>query len=82
MNAALEEFVTNHPSFRILDMRNIIHSSDDVTDNIRHYQRKKYVEMAQALSKILLGDNTDISQEHFIDSMRYVFKKIVMWLKK
>lgn len=82
MNAALEEFVASHPSFRILDMRNIIHSSNDVTDNIRHYQRKKYVEMAQALSKILLGDNTDISQDRFIDTMRYAFKKIVMWLKK
>jgi hypothetical protein len=82
MNAALEEFVASHPSFHILDMRNIIHSSNDVTDNIRHYQRKKYVEMAQALSKILLGDNTDISQDRFIDTMRYAFKKIVMWLKK
>ena len=82
MNVALEEFVANHPSFHILDMRNIIHTTDDVTDNIRHYQRKKYVEMAQALSTILFGDNTAINYNSFIDSMRYALKKIVMRIKK
>ena len=82
MNVALEEFVANNPSFQILDMRNIIHTTDDVTDNIRHYQRKKYVEMAQALSTILFGDNTAINYNSLIDSMRYALKKIVMRIKK
>ena len=62
-------------------MRNIITSTDDVTDNIRHYQRKKYVEMAQALSTMLLGDNA-VVHGCFIDTMRYALKKAIIWIKK
>lgn len=81
MNAALEEFVATHPSCRILDMRSIIHSTDDVTDNIRHYQRKKYVEMAQALSIMLLGNNATITRESFFNLVRYALKELKKKIK-
>jgi FkbH-like protein len=52
-NAVLERTVATLPNTEISDVRPVIASSDDLTDNIRHYSRRAYFELANHLSTTL-----------------------------
>jgi len=49
MNAALDEVVADLPNARVCDVRQFITSADDVTDHLRHYQRRHYLTMAEEI---------------------------------
>ncbi|MBG8554809.1 hypothetical protein [Hymenobacter guriensis] len=50
MNQALAAFVASAPNCFIIDVREFVHSSDHVTNNLRHYQRQQYRTLAQHLA--------------------------------
>ncbi|UYZ60578.1 hypothetical protein [Hymenobacter latericus] len=53
MNRALEEFVERTPHCYLIDVREIVHTRADVTNNIRHYQRPHYKALAEKLAEVL-----------------------------
>lgn len=59
MNIELEKVVDEFNNVTLLDVRHVVTSSDDITDNIRHYRRVKYFELSNKLSDILnISKNT------------------------
>ena len=53
LNRAIDEFVAAHGgNTHLLDMRRIVTRREQLTDNIRHYQRDVYWRMAQELMRI------------------------------
>lgn len=53
MNAALAEFVASAANCYLLDVRPLIQSRADVTNNLRHYQPRHYRALAQQLAQQL-----------------------------
>ena len=60
MNKALDEFIKDSKNTYLLDVRNIINDTNQLTDNIRHYNREVYKEISKELL-ILLKSNFDSS---------------------
>ena len=56
MNRALEEVVAELPNAVILDVRKFISSREDMTDNILHYRRRIYLQIADALREMVEGN--------------------------
>lgn len=56
LNRALEEVVAELPNAEILDVRRFISSRDDMTDNILHYRRRVYLQIAIALRELVEGN--------------------------
>ena len=54
-NSVIDSFIENHPRAVLCDMRKIIISSDLLTNNIRHYKRTVYYNMANELASIIYG---------------------------
>jgi FkbH-like protein len=52
-NQALEQAVVDMPNTSICDVRLIITQRDDLTNNIRHYSRRAYFELARQLTEEL-----------------------------
>ncbi|MBR4825412.1 MAG: HAD-IIIC family phosphatase [Spirochaetaceae bacterium] len=55
-NAVIDSFIKDHPRACLCDMRKLITSSDLLTNNIRHYKRTVYYNMANELTSIIYGD--------------------------
>ena len=53
MNAALAEFVAGAKNCQLLDVRPLIQTRADVTNNLRHYQPRHYRALAQQLAAAL-----------------------------
>jgi hypothetical protein len=53
MNAALAEFVAGADNCFVLDVRPLIQTPADVTNNLRHYQPRHYRALAQQLAEAL-----------------------------
>lgn len=53
MNAALTEFVAGAANCFVLDVRPLIQTPADVTNNLRHYQPRHYRALAQQLAEAL-----------------------------
>jgi hypothetical protein len=49
----VDGFVEEHDNVYLLDMRQIVKSRGDLEDNIRHYKRHVYYEMAENLVSII-----------------------------
>ena len=58
MNKALDEFIKDSKNTYLLDVRNIVKDTNQLTDNIRHYNREVYKEISKELL-ILLKSNFD-----------------------
>lgn len=50
-NDALDKLAVELPNVRICDVREFIHTPDDVTFNIRHYSRKSHLSLAESLAR-------------------------------
>lgn len=61
MNRALEGVVAEIPNATICDVREFVLSREDLKDNIRHYTRESYLQMAESL-KVLVGDDLELEQ--------------------
>jgi FkbH-like protein len=61
MNEALEQVVAELPATVICDVREFVTSTDDLLDNLRHYNRQTYLRMAESL-KALAGEELRIEQ--------------------
>ena len=57
-NQVVDNFVRKYDNVLLLDIRRIVKSVEQVTDNIRHYRRDVYFEMAEQLAK-LINDYTN-----------------------
>jgi FkbH-like protein len=49
-NLALQQAVEGSPNTVILDVRTVVTSRSDLTDNIRHYSRRVYLELAKQVA--------------------------------
>jgi FkbH-like protein len=56
MNQALDEVVGELPNASILDVREFITSRSDFTDGPRHYRRRVYLQMAEAIRDLVADD--------------------------
>jgi FkbH-like protein len=56
MNLALDEVVAELPNAAVCDVRKFVASPEDITDNIRHYNRQTYLRMAAALTELVKSD--------------------------
>jgi FkbH-like protein len=65
MNGALDEVVDEIPNAVVCDVRPFVVSTDDLTDNLRHYTRQTYLRMAEQLKEIV-GDDLGIEQRPFV----------------
>lgn len=73
MNKALEEFVEIHKDrCKIIDVRKYVKSREDVTDNIRHYQRITYVKLAMDIVSSLNSGNNSIS--FVVEKLKKIWK--------
>lgn len=52
MNDALDDVVGELPNVSLCDIRKIVVSRDQLTDNIRHYQRQVYLEIAREIAAV------------------------------
>jgi FkbH-like protein len=76
MNRALEEVVEELPNATILDVREIVTSPQDVTDNIRHYTRQIYLRMAERLADTLAADIA-VEQRPFVMRLNRARRRLV-----
>lgn len=53
MNAALDAYIRESENTYLLDVRNVIKDSSQLTDNLRHYNRTTYRMLAEELLKLL-----------------------------
>ena len=53
MNSALEEFVDNSENSYLIDVRKVITRPEQLRNNIRHYSRESYRELALLLLETL-----------------------------
>ncbi len=64
-NKIVDEFAQRHKNTYVLDVRKIITERSQLSDNIRHYQREVYYEMAKELSVIINREtNTEMLANH------------------
>lgn len=62
MNKALAEFVKKNKSqCSIIDVNKYVKNSNDITNNIRHYQRTVYIDLAKEIMNIARGEEIKIS---------------------
>ncbi|WP_426491629.1 hypothetical protein [Hymenobacter sp. 102] len=53
MNAALLDFAARTPNVQVVDVRALVRTRADVTNNLRHYQRPLYKQLADQLAAAL-----------------------------
>ncbi|PRX13760.1 HAD-IIIC family phosphatase [Nonlabens ulvanivorans] len=76
MNAALDEFIENTKNTYLLDVRNIVTSSDQLSNNIRHYKREAYQNLSGDLLQ-LLNSILDINVNENIDYLSVLKSKVI-----
>jgi FkbH-like protein len=66
-NRALDALVLSMPGIQLCDVRAVITSSSDLTNNLRHYSRRSYFELAGLLAGLLQQSNVrSTSRARFI----------------
>jgi FkbH-like protein len=55
MNKALEEFVGSTNNAHLIDVRKYVNRLDNLTDNVRHYKRPVYREIAAEIESVMTG---------------------------
>jgi len=78
MNLCLDEFIKNSRETYLVDLREIITSTDDVTDNIRHYKKNIYIKIAEELVEIVQKIN---ASKLVKDNRYYTVNMIKHYLK-
>lgn len=53
LNAALDAFAAEQTNVKVCDVRKFVRTEEDITDNIRHYKRSKYRDIAAELLEIV-----------------------------
>ena len=85
MNAIVDEFIKNHPdNTALLDVRKFVTSSNDLADNIRHYNRDIYFKLAKELAFLVKEETINVSQKPHIPMMlrvKRMIKKMFPFLK-
>jgi FkbH-like protein len=76
LNEALDEVVAELPNVSICDLRQIVTSQNDVTINIRHYTRRVYLQMAEALQQLVEGNELDIERRLLVRRVRKYSTKV------
>lgn len=80
-NQVVDRFVKRNENTELLDVRKFVTSRNDLTNNIRHYQRNIYYEMARELSRIIYG--TDITEDYMpSESKDKVLRKLLKRVKE
>lgn len=65
MNKVLDEFIDkNNNTCKLIDVRKYVTSRNDLTSNIRHYQREVYVSLAKELT-LLTGGKNIVNRAYF-----------------
>ncbi|MEZ8887940.1 hypothetical protein AB6F11_08160 [Vibrio sp. 10N.247.311.14] len=85
INTVIDEFVLeNQDRVKLLDVRGIVKSKNDVTDNIRHYTRESYKRMSDELALLvdLEVKKGNIHILYFISKIRNKIKKIMSKFSK
>jgi FkbH-like protein len=75
MNQALDEMVHALPNTVLCDVRHLVTSADDVANNIRHYHRRAYMEIAKRLTE-LVEDDIDVETRAPIVQMRKFQRRV------
>jgi FkbH-like protein len=81
MNLALERVAAELPNATICDVRPIVVSPDDLKDNIRHYTRQTYLQMAKRLEQIV-GDDLRIEQRPLLMRVHRAQRKLERTLER
>jgi FkbH-like protein len=76
LNEALDEVLEELPNAAICDLRQIVTSQDDVTINIRHYTRRVYLQTAEALQKLVEGNELDVERRLLVRRIRRYRTKV------
>ena len=82
MNKALEEVVNKHSSkCKLIDVRKFVKTEYDVTDNIRHYKREAYIEIAKEIMILTTGksrvSSLEIFKQRLLCFARRIKKKLI-----
>lgn len=81
MNATLSEFVTAHSNrCKLVDVRKYVRSRSDVEDNLRHYKRVVYIELAKEIIG-LCSPNEQVSISR-MSILKMQVKSYIVKLKK
>lgn len=80
MNHSLELFVSKHrDQCTIVDVNKYVKNYNDLTDNIRHYQRKIYIDLAKEIIELTTGEKI---KSFTLLTIKYYSKKIYNKLLK
>lgn len=80
MNKALFDFVSQHKDrCYIVDVNKYVKSVDDLENNIRHYKRLVYIDLAKELIQYFRGDSSNISK--FV-IFKMMVKKVFVHFKR
>lgn len=80
MNKALFDFVSQHKDrCYIVDVNKYVKSVDDLENNIRHYKRLVYIDLAKELIQYFGGDSSNISK--FV-IFKMMVKKVFVHFKR
>jgi FkbH-like protein len=81
MNEAADQVVEELPNTMLCDVRGLVTSSSDVVNNIRHYHRRTYLEMASML-KDLVQDDLDVETRMSIVQLRKFQRRVRNKIKR
>ncbi|MBT9394471.1 hypothetical protein KLP40_14965 [Hymenobacter sp. NST-14] len=73
MNAALLDFAARTPNVQVVDVRPIVRTRADVTNNLRHYQRPLYKQLADQLAAELACHQGGKLKRSVVGQMRAAF---------
>ena len=81
MNLALEEVVAELRETEICDVRTLVCTREDFTDNIRHYRRDGYLRIAGRL-RDMVGEELGIEQRPFVMRMHRAQRKLARRIER
>lgn len=76
MNKVVDDFVKENSNTYLLDIRKYVKSKEQLTNNIRHYQRNVYYHMAKELIE-LIGNEEKIEMKSWIGRKKDTLLKIL-----
>ena len=82
INDVVKEIATNNSRLRYIDVDEFIHSKNDVTDHINHYQTRVYYDIAQAMIRVInetTGNNVKSVSGRvvYLDTILKYIRKVV-----
>jgi len=73
MNAVVDDFVGKQPDVYLCDVRKFVRTEKDVTDNIRHYHRKTYLQIAREVKDIIEKNVPGCKRQGLIEKIKDLF---------